>query len=337
MTTSRALGDLSSAFLLQRHTANLKLELQQRSTELATGTLADRRAALAGDWRPLAAIEHGLRVTAGQKLAAVEAQGLASAVQAALGAVQLNGEAASAALLAVPDVATRAATERAGAVARQSFEAVAAALDQKVAGRALFAGAATDGRALAPVADMMAAVELAVAGLTEAEDVATAVLSWFEAPGGGFELAGYAGATEPVAPVRLGGGEVAELGATAADPALRRMMAGLAMGALLEGSAFGGTMAEREALSRRAAEAVLTASGGVTDLQASVGQTEAQVERAIVRIAAETSALETTRTGLTGADPYEAATRLEAARAQLETMYALTARVSRLSLVDYLR
>jgi flagellar hook-associated protein 3 FlgL len=36
-------------------------------------------------------------------------------------------------------------------------------------------------------------------------------------------------------------------------------------------------------------------------------------------------------------DPYEAATKLEAAQSQLEALYTVTARLSRLNLVDFLR
>jgi flagellar hook-associated protein 3 FlgL len=37
------------------------------------------------------------------------------------------------------------------------------------------------------------------------------------------------------------------------------------------------------------------------------------------------------------ADPYQAATELELAQTQLEAVYTLTARLSRLSLSDYLK
>ena len=43
------------------------------------------------------------------------------------------------------------------------------------------------------------------------------------------------------------------------------------------------------------------------------------------------------RRGIVAADPFETANALEAAKTQLETLYALTARLSRLNLADYLR
>ena len=56
-----------------------------------------------------------------------------------------------------------------------------------------------------------------------------------------------------------------------------------------------------------------------------------------IRAAAEATALGLAREALIGADPYEAAAALEAAETQLETLYTLTARISRLSLVNFLR
>ena len=56
-----------------------------------------------------------------------------------------------------------------------------------------------------------------------------------------------------------------------------------------------------------------------------------------MRNGAETTSLQIARNGITAVDPYETASRLEATRQQLETLYTLTARISRLSLVDFLR
>ena len=64
--------------------------------------------------------------------------------------------------------------------------------------------------------------------------------------------------------------------------------------------------------------------------------TEARLDAAVTRNSAETSALEMTRADLIGVDSFETATRLEASQTQLETLYAITARMQRLNLADYL-
>ena len=55
-----------------------------------------------------------------------------------------------------------------------------------------------------------------------------------------------------------------------------------------------------------------------------------------IRNAAEASALQIARNGLVAADPYDTATAIQAVQTQIETLYTLTARLSRLSLTDYL-
>ena len=69
---------------------------------------------------------------------------------------------------------------------------------------------------------------------------------------------------------------------------------------------------------------------------ARVGTVQAQIAAAQTRNTAEESALSITRAGIISADPYDAATRLEDLQTRIEALYLVTARVSRLSLADYL-
>lgn len=337
MPSFRALGDMSTTFMLSRQTYALKSEVQQASQELGSGQRADLSAALRGDFRALASIERGLQLAQAERITIAEAQGVTGAAQLALGVVQDQTSRIAGVLLAVPDAPTLPTLERAGAEARQALDALVGALNLPYADRAVFAGDATDGRALAAAETMLADLELAIAGATTAADVANAVEAWFDTPGTGFDTIGYLGSDTGLAPFRLGGGERADFSARADDPALRETMKGFAMAALLEGNAFTGTITERLELSRTAAVKLLNAQDRVTDLQATIGNAEASIARAEVRSGTERAALEIARGGLIGADPFEAATRLETAQTQLETLFALTARVSRMTLVDFLR
>ncbi len=337
MSNFRSLGDLSTAFLLSRQTHALKTTVQRSATEVSSGRTANLSQVLRGDYRALAAIERRLGIAGAEKVILAEAEGFAAVAQAALGAVQAQADTVSGALLSVPHAPTAPTLDRSGRITRQAFEALVGALNKTSADRSVFAGAATDATALAAVDVMMADIEALVAAETTAAGVASVVAAWFDTPGGGFETLGYTGSATPLAPMRLGGGEVADLPLTAADPGLREMMKGFAMGALLAGPTLGGDVDARLALSRTAAETVLNAKSRVIDLQAGIGAVEATIETARTRASAEGAALELARNGLIGVDPYDAATRLEAAQTQLETLFALTARVSRLSLVDFLR
>ena len=68
-----------------------------------------------------------------------------------------------------------------------------------------------------------------------------------------------------------------------------------------------------------------------------IGTVEAQIEVARSRNSAEETSLDILRSEIGSVDPYEAGTRLETIRSQLESLYLVTARVARLSLAEYLR
>mgnify|MGYP006193710875 CR=1 FL=1 len=55
------------------------------------------------------------------------------------------------------------------------------------------------------------------------------------------------------------------------------------------------------------------------------------------RNSAEITALELARAKIVSVDPFEAATKVKEAQTQLEMIYAVTARLSSLSLMEYLR
>jgi flagellar hook-associated protein 3 FlgL len=337
MSGLRSLGDLSTGFLLSRQTLALKTEVQRRAGELSSGQASDLSAHLRGDWGALAAIARSQERTGADRLALAEAQAFAAAAEAALGVVAGQTEALAGNLLSLPLGPDAAALSRAGMLARESLEAVVAALNERTADRAVFAGDATDAAALAPAATMLADLEAAVAGATTAAGVVAAVEAWFDTPGAGFDLLGYTGSATPLAPFRLGAGETAAFPVTAADPALRGALEGFALAALLDGPTLAGAADERAALARAAAERTFAGGGAVTDLRAGLGATQARIEAASTRLETETASLELARAELVGVDPYDAATRLDSARTQLETLFALTARISRLSLVDFLR
>ena len=141
----------------------------------------------------------------------------------------------------------------------------------------------------------------------------------------------------PLQPLAVAPGETADLGFTAADPGIRETLKGLAMAALLDRGVLGGNMPARADLARRAGESLLTSQTSRASMAARLGTVEGQIAAATARNGAEMSALQIALNGITDVDPYETASKLEATRQQIETLYALTARISRLSLVDFLR
>lgn len=335
--TTLSLGDLANTFQIRRQSAGLKADLTRLGTELTSGRKTDLGAALAGDFGPFAGIERSLRAVAAYKTANSEAATMLSASQLALGNVQSMGQDLGPALLIAStarDVTLIGATAE---DARQKFSAVVSSLNTSVADRTLFGGAATDRPALASAETMLADLALAVSGETTAAGIVTAVDSWFDDPGGGFETIGYLGSSNDMGPFSIAEDEAAAVGVRADDQVMRDTLKSYALVSLIAEGALDGNVEEQAELTAAAAGNMLSAEGGLTHLRARIGAIEARIEDAQARNAAETTAYEMARNELIAVDPYQTATELEAVYSQIETLYTVTARIAGLSFLDYMR
>jgi len=119
------------------------------------------------------------------------------------------------------------------------------------------------------------------------------------------------------------------------DPAIKEVLKGSALAALAS---------EIPALDRdskmmllqEAGKKLFDASSDLVAVQARVGFTEMLVSDAIAQNVSQETSLSILRNELIGADPFEAASKLQAVQLQLETHFAVTARMSQLSLLRYI-
>lgn len=332
--TRISVGDASLTNILARQGAELRANVQRASAEVTTGRQSDIAAALRGDVSPLLAIDASLTRLAAYKTTAADAAFQTAAQQSAMAGLSLLARGITTTLLSSRDFPTPAQVNTVVADARGRLASAVGLLNTQAAGRAVFSGVATDTVPLGTSEDLLTALETAAAGAATAGQVAAAVANWFADPLG-FGAFYQGGA--PLSPVPIAPGEAAELSTTSLDPAIRDTLAGFAMAALIDRGILAGDPEERARLAQRAGQELLTSEDSRIVLAARIGTVEAQVETARTRNAAEETALGILRSDIGSVDPYEAATRLETARAQLESLYLVTARVSRLSLVEFLR
>ena len=336
MINSTTLGDMSGSFRLRQQMTGLRQKMDQLTTDLATGHSLTRAAQQAGGVLRLGALEHDLAVTGSQSLAAKEAQITTSAMQAALEHVQaLVNDVASTAVLAVPNTGDAYLTVTAQK-ARSGFDALVPALNTQSAGMSLFAGTQVTTAPLAPAPDIMDAATAAVAGATSAADVMSALSALFDVPGGQFETDLYRGADADLAPFRLGSGESVALTLRADDPVLRDVMKNMVAAALVDHPAVSLSREEEHSLARMAGDGLMTAERSLVDIRANLGYAEGRIDAATSRLSAELSILERVRADLVAVDPFETATELQSVQTQIETIYTITARSSRLSLTAFL-
>ena len=120
------------------------------------------------------------------------------------------------------------------------------------------------------------------------------------------------------------------------DPALRSLLKAAATAALAGDPGLGLSDDIKSNLLRSAGLQMLTAAQPLVNMQARLGLSEATIEETTVRHTAQKTAYGLMRNDLVSADPYDTAAELEQVQRQLETHYTLTARLSKLSFVEYI-
>ena len=287
-----------------------------------------------GDYVPLAGIEASLTQLEAYRNVTQEVGSIAGHMQLALTSISTGASDLSASLLAGAFSHSPSRIDSIGFEASQRLQAAMSALNTRMGAKSLFSGVATDNAAVSDAETMMAALDNVLAGAISSADVETALDAWFADPLG-FRATVYQGGTT-VPPVSIGRDQTAQIDVTAQDPAIVATIKGLAMASLLNRGILDGSDVARADLAKRAGESLAAGQSSLADLAARLGTIEASIVRAGVQNDAEKLALETARLGLLSVDPYETAARLQEAQTQLETLFSITARLSRLSLVNYL-
>lgn len=133
---------------------------------------------------------------------------------------------------------------------------------------------------------------------------------------------------------RISTSELIETSVNANDAAIRKLTSALTMVADLGGDQLGDAAYEKvlDTAIRTAKEAI----DGLTGMQARVGATQTRVKSANERMSIQKDIMTSHITKLEGVDPYEAADKVSSLTTQIETAYAMTARLQKLSLLDYL-
>ncbi|KEP70296.1 flagellar hook protein [Thioclava dalianensis] len=333
-----SIGDMAQNYTLRHHNAQLKSTLNRLSEEVVTGEKKDTGAALGGDFSAFSGINRSLTMLESYKIVTSEATLALDTMQASLGTIQSLSDQIGATILSSSNEANPTLVDAAVADASVMFDTVISALNTNAAGQYLFSGIARDTAPLPTPDDLLAALTTEIAGATTAQEVVSRVSDWFDAPpgGGGFLDTAYQGDDSQPVSYRVADSEVTQITSSAADPRLRDVLKGFAIAALTADGLFAGNAAMRGQLAAASGEAIMTGNYTLTSLVADIGAHQGRVADAATRNAAEGTALQIARNGLVAADPYETASALEAMTTQLETLYTLTGRLSRLTLADYI-
>lgn len=140
-------------------------------------------------------------------------------------------------------------------------------------------------------------------------------------------------ADEPITS-RIALNETAQTSVSANNDGVRKLtMMAVTVSELLQGPLGG---AARTALMEHSVKKVSEALGDVANTMAGVGLVQSRVSAASERIEMQVDLFTLNIQDLEGIDPYEASTRVSSLVSQIETAYALTARIQQLSFIRFL-
>lgn len=333
------IGDQARAYALQMATGRLKTSMTVLTQELASGESADIGARLRGNTTSLSAIEARLSALEQFKRNASEAAILTRGLGEVLESVRRDAAELGQVLANEPFSGTGASLSVRAGQATTIFDAAVQRLNATAGGHFLFSGLASDRPPLASAAQMLDALSTVTAGLTTASDVAAAVGNWFDAPpgGGGFLDTAYFGTIGESRRIPIADNMAISLGTSAASPEVRELLKALATAAIVDRNTLPGQDDQRGALVELAGRKLLAAEQGLIKEQGRLGLTEQIIDRSTSMSAAAVATLQLSRADIRNVDVVETAAALKQVDGQLEALYAVTARLAKLKLVDFLR
>lgn len=337
--TLNSIGDQARAYALTVATNRTKTTLATLTEELSSGMVADLGQRLDGNTRALNEIESRIVLTRQLNQNASEAAVRLRAVQDMFEGIRASTSDLGISLSAdiFIDGSLLIGTGLAQAV--DAFDISIRRLNGTNSNRHLMSGDASGTVPLIDASLIMDQLVAITAGMTTADDVAQAISTWFDAPsgGGGFLDVAYSGGLGPAQKISVGDGMAVEMATTAASPAIRDLLKGLATGAIVQRGVLGADQTERGRLMKLSGDLLTAADSAVLGEMGRVGVAQQSVERAQATNGAVLNTLDLARNDLLRADPLETTAALTEVKAQLDTIYAVTARLSKLRLVDFLR
>lgn len=330
-------SDAAQFQLLRRDATQHRSDLARLTSELSSGRVSDLGQALGGDYSTFADITRTMRLNSTFISSMSEAAVSASARQSALDRINSEIEGYGTSLLSATGAGSMSDIQLKLADAPERFDQAVDVLNTRFAGRSLFSADIPEATPLISAEAMLVELRTLVAASPDASTAITDVNAWFMDVGGGYETLAWQGGNGNAPSALIGEGRSADIGVTALDPALRETLASLALTALASEQTPAFSEGEQRAFVSGTAQQMLNAEGDLISLRARLGTQEARIEDAKVTAEATRASLQIEYGRLVEADPYDTATELEAVSLRLESLYIVTARVSRLSLTEYLR
>lgn len=329
-------SELARMKMLQRQAIETRNRLDVAAGEMTTTLKASRYEATGGNLTRLFSLERSLDRNAvyAETISLTETR--LDVMQTALGNILSPAEELAVDLTTAVNLGDRAAALIHASSARQAFTDTVSALNTQVAGQSLFAGTATDRPALAPADAILADLDALAGGAATAADAIAAIDAYFAKPGGGFFAGGYTGSADDLTPVDIGEGKRLDYGIRADGDALVAVLRSQALAAVVAGGALAADPDAQMVLLGEAGTGMLAAKEGLLGLRSDLGGLQQALEGAKAQRTSERETLDLARNAIVATDPLEAASTYQALEVQLESIYAVTARIAGLRFLNYM-
>ncbi|MGY3439973.1 flagellin [Marinovum sp. KMM 9879] len=343
---SRGPSSLYSNLLRRNTNAELQNKLAQAEQELATGVSTDIYKSLGQGASEALGLNAARDLDATQIAANTLLGGRIDSMSSALGTMRDSVQPVLALALAnsQPGGSTASGLQ---VQAQGALDALISQANLTHSGMALFAG--TSGSALAltpwttqssgtgqsPAATIAALLAPGLDTQADASARISELNALFDNADGSFDALFAPGSTDAPLQASIGDGEILRYGAQANDPAFREVLQGLVMLAATDVSEISDAEAYTEWMGTATA---LLGSGNEALLSSQIGLDAAssRIDAANTRMEDRALVYANRVNSLVGVDSYEAATNITALETQLQASYAVTARLSQLSFLNYM-
>ncbi|WP_300380610.1 flagellin [Henriciella sp.] len=312
---------------LSQNIADLRARIKETSSEAVTGRWSDLTQQLSGRIGDAMLSQKALNDLTDQRGLLSLRETRLDILQQSLSRVQDSAEGLSTHMLSGIGSNNTTDVNAAASGSKVALDTIFSSLNIRHGERYLFSGEATSTQPFGTTAGLLDDIRQIAQTATDAADFEAQIDTYFNDPTGGWQQGTFAGSANPTDAD----------GVTGADPAITKLVSGLAVMAVSGETDNLALLRQNPGLVESAAIRTAEGQTAVTNLRADQGIQQQ-------RIADEQSALDMEETILTeafnkmtGRDQYEAASELRELESNLEASYLLTARLSNLSLTNYLR
>ncbi|MBE3639717.1 hypothetical protein [Mangrovicoccus algicola] len=333
--TSLSIGDMAQFFNLRNQTARLQYRLDDSLTELGSGEVADLSSHMRGNFSRISGIEHDLELLDGYLATSKTAKVLLDAQAVSFEKARSYAHDLGMSLIEAAQSADdnlKSATLKKG---RSDFNSIISALNVQSSGRSLFSGDATNVRPFNDPEVILASLETYLSSEVDADGVWTAAETWFSA-GGGYETVAYQGSDVPLGAISVAPGERVLVDLSGHSPEVRDLVRLHALAAVLDRGTLNLIDAEQRNLMSSVGEGLVNSDRELIYKQAEIGVQQERIDMLLSQESSRRFSLLETRKGMVSVDVDEVVVNISELKIRLESVYAATARVSNLSLVNFL-